>query len=299
MVFPPPERFALTISGCKVSMKYMKLSRSRISSMVSADVVRTAQKHHKIPMLTDDIVAILILAQLHNQALPVALVCVEERLQKVHTILSWCVLQAFLDDVAGKFVHAVALKIGKDQGEYFLPVFFLAVLDYMLDDVVAKLVSDQARHALMQFVHDPALSPSITTLKTSLDDAATVWVDAEALNLADESVDDEGDKVRRTVFNGFLDDMIAVLVLHALDDAVLELADKHGLLLGKDRFKSLIDYLLASYMTTYEVRDTGLTFCTTLQPYICMDRSRTRPLICEARIFFCSCEPCSKNFWIT
>ena len=58
--------------------------------------------------------------------------------------------------------------------------------------------------------------------------------------LTGESIDDELNVLRGYSFNGFLDDMIAVLVLDALHHIVFQFLDKLSLLIGKYMFKGLI-----------------------------------------------------------
>jgi hypothetical protein len=58
-------------------------------------------------------------------------------------------------------------------------------------------------------------------------------------DLPRECFDNELDMLSRDSFDGFLDDMIAILILDALENTVLELLDEASLLVGEDVFKSL------------------------------------------------------------
>ena len=73
----------------------------------------------------------------------------------------------------------------------------------------------------------------------ALYDPAAIRMSGVLANLAMKGVDDELNVLCWDSFNGFLDNMIAVLILDTSHHIMLELLDKLGLLVSKDVLESL------------------------------------------------------------
>lgn len=74
----------------------------------------------------------------------------------------------------------------------------------------------------------------------SLDHPAPIWVSCKNMHLASEGVDYESNMVRWYTFDGFLDHVVAILILHTFHDFWLEFFHKLRLLICKDMFKRLL-----------------------------------------------------------
>lgn len=109
----------------------------------------------------------------------------------------------------------------------------------MLDDIVAELVGNQVGGACMELGQNRFTVDLFTVFQHSLDDTAAVRVSCKSVDLTPEGVDDELDILRRHTFDGLLNDVIAILVPHALQNVVLQLLDHGGLLVGKDVLEGL------------------------------------------------------------
>ncbi len=66
--------------------------------------------------------------------------------------------------------------------------------------------------------------------------------------------DDELDRRRRDALDALLDDVIAVLVLHASEDVAVELVDEHGLLVPGQEANRLLDDAAAVHLGKREAR---------------------------------------------
>ena len=75
--------------------------------------------------------------------------------------------------------------------------------------------------------------------KHALDDSAAVRMSGQTLHLTSEGIDDEVYVLSRYSFNGFLDHVIAILILDAFQHVVLKLFDQLCLLVCKNVFESL------------------------------------------------------------
>jgi len=73
-----------------------------------------------------------------------------------------------------------------------------------------------------------------------LNDTAAIGMGSENVDLASEGLDDELNMFSRNSFDGFLDDVVSVLILDTLEDVRLEFLNKFSLLIREDMFKSLI-----------------------------------------------------------
>jgi hypothetical protein len=60
------------------------------------------------------------------------------------------------------------------------------------------------------------------------------------VNLSSESIDDELNVFGWNTLDGFLNDVVTVLILDAFEDIGAEFLDEFGLLISKDMFESLM-----------------------------------------------------------
>lgn len=189
-------------------------------------------------LLTDDVVAVLI----PHQRLQRTLSLVVQRRQARDDLPSLFVgakLDTLLDDVARKFVLREEHELRGDDGDDLGLVFLVALLNHMLRDVVAVLIHDQGKRASVQLVQDVRPRGLLTMLEHALDDTAAVGMGGQTVDLACKGIDDELDVLLRDAFDGFLDDVIAILILDALENLMLEFFDEGSLLIGQDVFEGL------------------------------------------------------------
>jgi hypothetical protein len=60
------------------------------------------------------------------------------------------------------------------------------------------------------------------------------------VHLTSEGIDDELDVFCWDTLNGFLDDVVTILVLYAFENVGTKFLDKFGLLISQDMFESLM-----------------------------------------------------------
>jgi hypothetical protein len=113
------------------------------------------------------------------------------------------------------------------------------MLNDMLGDIVAILIGNKHRSALVQLFENSSLIVGFAVLQYSLNDSAAIRVGSKDMNLTSEGFDDELDVLGRDTLNGFLNDMVAVLVFDALENICLKLLDKFSLLISEHMLKSL------------------------------------------------------------
>lgn len=191
-----------------------------------------------VTVLTDDIVAILVTHQAEQRTLtPLVGRC--QRGDDVVSLALLAELDTLLNHIAGELVLGVSKELRHHDLNHAGPILLLAVLNDMLDDVVSKLVGDEVGSASMKLSQNGFTVHLFAVLQHSLDDTAAIGVCSEAVNLAPEGVDDELDILRGHTLDSLLNDMVAILVSHALEDVVLQLLDHGGLLVGEDVLEGL------------------------------------------------------------
>ena len=137
-----------------------------------------------------------------------------------------------------------------------VPIFFFAMLNDMLCHVVAVLVYDECVRAGVKFLEDGSLCLALAVLKHPLDDSTAIRMGRQAMNLTSEGIDDELDMLRWNSLDGFLNYVVAILVLDAFQDVHVELFDQSGLLVDQDMLKCL--YWSVMRMTGHSHRSTYL-----------------------------------------
>jgi hypothetical protein len=111
----------------------------------------------------------------------------------------------------------------------------------VLSDIVAILVDDELRRARVQLLEEEGLRRLLAVLEHPLHDPAAILMSRQGLDLADEGGHDERDVLGVNPLDRLLDDMVAVLILDALEDLGLEFLDQGGLLVGEDVLESFLN----------------------------------------------------------
>ena len=88
----------------------------------------------------------------------------------------------------------------------------------------------------MDFLKHRRASMLLAILQHALYDPAAVLVGRQFLHVTGEGVDDELNVFSGYSFEGFLDDMVSVLILDAFENVVLEFPNQLRLLVRQDVF---------------------------------------------------------------
>jgi hypothetical protein len=132
-------------------------------------------------------------------------------------------LNALLHHIRGKFVLRQGQKLACDNLDYLGPILWLPVLDDMLSYIVAILICDQHRRALMQLLQDCGLIMGFAVFQNSLNNSTAVGVRGENVHLSFEGFDDELNVLSWDTLNGFLHNVIAILIFNTLQNIDLQL----------------------------------------------------------------------------
>lgn len=103
-------------------------------------------------------------------------------------------------------------ELAHDQLDNPLAVLRFAILDDMLGDIVAVLVSNQNLGRSVELAHDFCLVFLGAVFQQSLNDAAAIGVGCQRSNLAAYCIHDEVDVLPWDKLNDLLDNMVAILV---------------------------------------------------------------------------------------
>lgn len=172
--------------------------------------------------LTNHIVAILIL---HHKLQGTRAITVKSS-QLCHNGLPLFVrpkLDALFDNIRGKFVLRQRQEITCDNLYDLCTILRLPMLNDMLRNVVAVLISYQHRCTLVEFFQNCRLVLGFAVLQDSLNHTTAIGMGRQGVDLSSKGIDDEPDVFGRYSLDGFLDDMIAILIFDALEDICLEL----------------------------------------------------------------------------
>jgi hypothetical protein len=162
-------------------------------------------------------------------------------------------------------------------------IFWLSVFDNMLDDIVSVGIGDEHGGTLMQLFENIGLVVRFAIFKNPLDDSAAVWMACQDMDLASKGFDDKLDMFSWNTLDSFLNNVVSILIFHALENISLKFCDKLSLLVSENMLEGLISLAYALYFHVWSP-----TFCTTLQPYICIERAMTWFFICSAKTLFCT-----------
>lgn len=190
--------------------------------------------------LLDDVVAVVISDETEQHGLSLAAVVADNNVNNVVFPAFIGMHEALFHDIACKFVLAVTLQAFEYEFENSLAVRLEAILDHMLSNIIAERVSNQSGHTVVQLCENGLTCRVLAVFQAPLNHAASVGMDTEMLNLASESLEDERDVVGVTTLDGFLNDVISVLVLDAPQNVLFQLADKRSLLIIQNMLESLL-----------------------------------------------------------
>ena len=123
-------------------------------------------------------------------------------------------------------------QLSRDDLDNLGTVFGLSVLDDMLGNIIAILVCDEHRSALVQLLEDASLVLGLAVLQNPLNDSASIRVGSENVDLTSESLDDELDVLSWNSLDGFLHNVVSVLILDTFKDVSLKLGDELSLLVS-------------------------------------------------------------------
>lgn len=197
---------------------------------------------HRLHELLQNVVCILIFDHLEQVTLASRLFWRREDFcHELSLLLVGAKCKALFNDVASEFVSRESNHVLFYDADHFLPIFWQAVLDEGLSNVVAVLVRDERTAGLMEFMDNPRVEvrrlPRL--LQDPLDDTAAVGMVRECTNLTAERFEDESDMLVWHTFDGLLDDMIPVLILDKPHDVWFELIGKTNLLIDENMFERL------------------------------------------------------------
>jgi hypothetical protein len=172
------------------------------------------------------------------------IVRLEELVNDLLLVFLAAMLKALLDDIASELVVAQLYHAALDA--FNDPIFVLlapALLQDVLDHIVAKLVLSKGLD-----VQDDCLDYRVglgvmTFLEDPLNNSATIGVEAQVLHmvrLVEDGVKYEVYLFTRHFLNAFLDDMIPVLIINAINDGFLKLLNKQLLLFKGNYFESFL-----------------------------------------------------------
>jgi hypothetical protein len=108
-------------------------------------------------------------------------------------------------------------------GDHLCAILGIAMLQDMLCDVVAILISNDIAPLLVELVHNISVGGRLAELKQALKDATAILMDRQFTNLATQAIDDELDVFGRHTFEGLLDDVVPIFVLDQEVDMALQL----------------------------------------------------------------------------
>lgn len=109
----------------------------------------------------------------------------------------------------------------------------------MLDDVVSKLVGDEGCGARMQLSQDRLPVDLLAVFQHPLDDSTAIRMRSKSVHLPLESINDKLHIVRRNSLDGFLNNVVAILISDTFQDMALKLLDHRSLLISEDMFQCL------------------------------------------------------------
>jgi hypothetical protein len=125
---------------------------------------------------------------------------------------------------------------------------------------VSVLILDEVLGVAVELVEKGASLRRRAVLEDALEDAATVRVRSETVDLTDASVGDEVEMLGRNTFESALDDVIALSVASALEDMTVELVDEADLLVDENVLESLYEEKEISSVRGLSVREEKRTF---------------------------------------
>ena len=175
----------------------------------------------------DDIVAVLIPYQILQIAVPL-LIHRRQDADDSLLLLKASEFDACLHHITGEFMLRIIDDIRRHQRDDPSPVFLTPVLNDVLSDIVAVLVTDEVLRAAVELLQNGRSSRLDAVLQHALYDSTAVGMFRKLMHLACKCIDNELDVLGRNPFNGLLHHMVAILILDAFHDlfVLLELSDQ-------------------------------------------------------------------------
>lgn len=118
----------------------------------------------------------------------------------------------------------------------------------MLNDIISVLVLDKIFGVRVQFSKNWCSLFGRTMLKNALDNAASIWMCTEGVNLARECADYELQCTRLNAFNAFLHNVVAVLIFDAFEHVAIQFTYNILLLFGWNTFECLLNNTTAVHL---------------------------------------------------
>lgn len=149
------------------------------------------------------------------------------------------ILNALLNNVGGELMLRKCQQLCSDNFDNLGSVIWSAMLDDMLSDIVAVLISDEHGRTLVKLLEDCDLIMWFAVLQDPLNDSTAVWMSCQSVNLTPECFNDELYVLGWDTFNGFLYNVVTILVLDTLENIGVQFLGKLGLLIGEHMFECL------------------------------------------------------------
>mmetsp|Transcript_25419 Transcript_25419/g.64800 ORF Transcript_25419/g.64800 Transcript_25419/m.64800 type:complete len:210 (+) Transcript_25419:795-1424(+) len=150
-------------------------------------------------------------------------------------------LESLLHDIAGALLLGKVKDVPLHHPEDRLLILHPAMLQHVLDHVVAVVVCSERVNAPQDGIQHVLQLVGGAMLEQALDDAATVHVGGHALSLFLHRLDDEGNRVGRHLLDALLDDVVAVHAFDARDDVLLQLLCNEHLRLPRHVLDGLLN----------------------------------------------------------
>ena len=172
------------------------------------------------------------------------IVGLEELVNDLLLVLLASMLKALFDDIACELVVAQLDYAALDAFDDPIFVFLApALLQDVLDHIVAKLVLGKGLDVQDDCLNNRVGLGVMAFLEDSLNNSATIGVEAQVLHmvrLVEDGVKDEVNLLTGHFLNAFLDDMISILIINAINDGFLKLLNKQLLLFKGNYFESFL-----------------------------------------------------------
>jgi hypothetical protein len=172
------------------------------------------------------------------------IVGLEELVNDLLLVLLAAMLKALFDDIASELVVAQLDHAALDTFNY--PIFVIlapALLQDVLDHIVAKLVLSKSLDVQDDCLNNRVGLGVMTFLEDSLNNSAAIGVEAQVLHmirLVEDGVKYEVNLFAGHFLNAFLDDMISILIINAINDGFLKLLNEQLLLFKGNYFESFL-----------------------------------------------------------
>ena len=158
-------------------------------------------------------------------------------------------LKAFLNDVRAELMQAVRHNIVNNLIDYKALLFKCAALNHMRYDIVPEFMHCQLGYHAHDLFSDKLNLIPREPLHNTLYDATSILIFAKLDHLDLYKLNNELSHVKWNFSDDSLDHMVALRVVHALNDHLLvQLAYKHALTMFWENFKCFLDDTAAVFI---------------------------------------------------